>query len=166
MIWLPFFPGVAALALLSSGMAVWAWSVMAVAVATLAVSMLGRWPAAGTLFCTCLVGLALAQRSDQIWMYAVVGLLMVLYLVLLDARESLHKPSELSGVTPLLTEQIVAVAAGQAVIVLALLIPVGGAPVVVVVSAGAAATLFGWLAQTATRRTGPDESSLPKGRDL
>jgi len=150
MIWLPVLSGGAALGLLSIGLAPWGWPAAVIAIIALAVSVFGRWPAAGTVFCSCLVVLALAQQDDAVWVYAVVGLLLGSYLVLLDARESLVRLGALSGLGSRLSLQVAATFVGQAVVMLALVVPARGGFVVVVGSGGAAAMLFWWLAAAGT----------------
>jgi hypothetical protein len=144
---LPLLPGAIALALLSAGMSPWAWPVAVLAFIMLVVSAAGRWPVTGTLFSCCLIGLALAQRGTTSLTYAAVGLLLVIYLQLLDARETSIPLGDLPGLAPLLAIQVAGAAAGQATVFVGLSLPTGGGLIVVACAGGAAPALFWWLAQ-------------------
>jgi hypothetical protein len=146
----PLVSGAIALALLSAGMAPWAWPGVGLAVIMLAVSAVGRWPAAGTLFSCCLIGLALAQHGTTTLTYAAVGLVLVIYLLLLDARESSLPLGGLPGLAPQLSIQVAGAAAGQLAVFVGLSLPAGGGLVLVAGASGAAATMFWWLAQAGT----------------
>jgi hypothetical protein len=145
---LPLVSGLTTLAILLPGLPQAAWPLFVGAVVFLGLSAWGRWPATGTAFCATVVGLAVIQDAQTIWMDIGLGLLLGVYLLMVEANESIRS---LKAMPEWVTEQplrLLAVSVGVAAVTTAVSLPVAAALPAVIVGGAAAAMVFGWAVPT------------------
>lgn len=142
MILLPLISGLVALAVLLPGLRPDAWPLVVVALVLLAFSAWGRWPVTATAFCIALVGLVITHDGQSTWLYVGLGLVLSIYLLMVEAKESLGSLEELPEWAMEQPLRILAVFVGIAAVTVAISLPAVAALPAVIVGAAATALVF------------------------
>lgn len=152
---LPVIPGLAALAIVTDLLPASIRPAAFLGLLLLAASSTGRWPVTGTGFAALVICACLPQRGLHTWDGAAVGLLLGVYLLALDARESAAGPADLMAWARTQPLNLLAVVAAVAGVLLGELLEVRAPVVLVLVGAAAATVLLAWVSPD--RRQGPGD---------
>ena len=141
--WLLVATGATPLVILGPGLREGWWPLGAAALVALGASFFGRWPAAGTAFCLCLIAIVTAQTHLSMLTAAETAVPMGLYLTVLDAVES-RPGAALSDWTAGQLVPTLSLLGGIVVVLSAETMPLTAAPAIPLIAAGAAAAALLW----------------------
>ncbi len=158
-------PGVAAVGYAAAGSPTWSRALLVPAVATLAASTLGRWPWTGTATAAAAVALAASTAVTRTGgagaaALAVDGLLVLAYLLTLDAVEASRGAGAVRATLRGHLPTFAAAAAAAAVAALAATLPTGHSVLLAVAGAAALAAAY-WLAVCAPVEPPGDATAQP-----
>jgi len=142
--WLLIPTGAIPLVVLAPGLRDGWWPLGVAALLALGASVFGRWQAAGTAFCLCLLAMVAVQPHQSMLTAAATAVSMGLFLLVLDAAESGISTVRIDWAAAQVVPTL-GLLGGIVVVISAESIPLASSAVALIAASAATATLLWWV---------------------